>query len=564
MTDAYPKFIGMRAGEDRDLEIAPGVKMSFCWCTLGNFLMGSPESEKDSISDANQVVVRITKGFWMAKTQVTQKQWVAIMGNNPSYFIGDNLPVESVIWDDAQEFLEKVNAKIGNTEGGQIALPTEAQWEYACRAGELGPYSGGTIDEVAWYWENSEEKTHPVGMKKPNAWGLHDMHGNLWEMCEDWYDDDLSGGVDPTGPSSGPDRVRRGGGYFNDANCCRASHRGCNFMDVPSDGTGLRPVMIPSEQESKFLNLGDVELPSLASSRLEEHQHEPAIREIKAALVDHRYAEAMRVVEKLLSDTDTAFIGKRAGEERDWKIAPGLKMTFCWCPLGSFLMGSPSPKWYSFLLPPFFSKIDEPRRWSENQVRVTMSSGYWIAKTQVTQVQWYAVMGKNPSKFKGDDLPVVRVSGDDIQEFMNKVNKSGEIPVGMEIRLPTEAQWEYACRAGEKEPYPGGTLDQVAWYDGNSLGKIRPVGTKKPNAWGLHDMLGNVWERCADWYEHALSGGVDPSGPLSSMFDCRVNRGGSWRSNATWCRAACRVGVDYRPFSKCDDHGFRPVLVPSE
>ena len=425
-------------------------------------------------------------------------------------------------------------------------------------------YSGGTIDEVAWYWDNSEEKTHPVGMKKPNAWGLHDMHGNLWEMCEDWYDDDLSGGVDPTGPSSGDGRVHRGGGFFNTAEICRAQHRGGGFTGGHSDGTGFRPVMVPFNQESKLLNILDMKILSLASASIEKHEYKPAIIEIIATLVDHRYSEAVQMIDKLLSDRDPAFIGKRPGEERDWKIAPGLKMTFCWCPPGSFLMGSPSRKWYSFLLPRFFSKIEETRCWNETQVRVTLSTGYWIAKTQVTQVQWYAVMGKNPSKLKGDDLPVVRVSWDDIQEFMNKVNKSGEIPIGREIRLPTEAQWEYACRAGEKGPYSGGTLDQVAWYDENSLGKIRPVGTKKPNAWGLHDMLGNIWERCADWYDHALSGGVDPSGPSSGIFaDYRVNRGGSWRSVAGNCRAARRLGSPCS-FDKADDKGFRPVIVQSE
>jgi formylglycine-generating enzyme required for sulfatase activity len=321
--------------------------------------------------------------------------------------------------------------------------------------------------------------------------------------------------------------------------------------------------MVPSEQESKLPNLDTVELLSIASSRLEKHQHEPTIQKIKAALVDHSYEEALRLIEKLLSDTDPAFIGKRAGEERDWKIAPGVKMTFCWCPPGNFLMGSPTRKWYSFLLPQSCSKIEENRCYNENQVSVTLSTGFWIAKTQVTQSQWQSVMGKNPSKFKGYDLPVVRVKWNDIQEFINKVNQSGEIPFGREIRLPTEAQWEYACRAGEKGPYSGGTLDQVAWYDENSLGKIRPVGTKKPNAWGLHDMLGNVWERCSDWYDHALSGGVDPSGPSSGSFDYRVVRGGSWSSAAGNCRAARRIGSDCS-FLRNDYTGFRLTIVPSE
>jgi formylglycine-generating enzyme required for sulfatase activity len=194
--------------------------------------MGSPETEQDRFADEDQVHVSLTKGFWMAKTQVTQKQWTAIMNSNPSEFIGDNLPVEQVSWNDAQDFLAKLNAKIGNTDGGKMMLPTEAQWEYACRAGELGPFSGGTIDQVAWYYDNSGFETPPVGMKKSNAWGLHDMHGNVWEWCADWYDYNLLGGVDPSGPASGSSRVFRGGSWGSLASGCRAAGRGLN---APSD-----------------------------------------------------------------------------------------------------------------------------------------------------------------------------------------------------------------------------------------------------------------------------------------------------------------------------------------
>lgn len=218
-------FFGMRAGEERDWEIAPGVKMPFCWCPPGEFLMGSPEAEEDRDDDENQVHVILTKGFWMAKTPVTQKQWNAIMGNNPSHFKGENLPVETISWDDAQEFLKKINAKIGYPDGGQMELPTEAQWEYACRAGEKGPFSGGSLDEVAWCSINSGDQTHPVGMKKPNAWGLHDMHGNVYEWCADRYDHKLTGGVDPTGPSSDGIRLHRGGCWGDLACDCSAAAR---------------------------------------------------------------------------------------------------------------------------------------------------------------------------------------------------------------------------------------------------------------------------------------------------------------------------------------------------
>ena len=228
---AYAKSSGNRAGEEKVIEIAPSVTMTFCWCPAGKFTMGSPEDEEDRVSNENQVKVTLSKGFWMAKTEVTQAQWQAVMGHNPSNFKGTNRPVENVIWNDAQEFLTKVNAIVGNSDGGKMVLPTETQWEYGARAGEAGMYSGGTLDEVAWYAGNSGSETHPVGTKKPNAWGLHDMSGNLWEWCADWYERELKGGIDPQGASSGTNRVFRGGSWNRIAGNCRVAYRN---NDVPS------------------------------------------------------------------------------------------------------------------------------------------------------------------------------------------------------------------------------------------------------------------------------------------------------------------------------------------
>ena len=160
---------GQTAGE-RKVVTVNGVEFAFRWCPAGTFTMGAPTSE-EGLYNETQHEVTLTKGFWMLETEVTQKQWKAVMGTNPSFFKGDDLPVESVSWNDCQEFCEKTG----------LQLPTEAQWEYACRAGTTDAYAGN-LDEMAWYYSNSGNKTHPVGTKKPNAWGLYDMHGNVWEV----------------------------------------------------------------------------------------------------------------------------------------------------------------------------------------------------------------------------------------------------------------------------------------------------------------------------------------------------------------------------------------------
>ncbi|NLX26683.1 MAG: SUMF1/EgtB/PvdO family nonheme iron enzyme [Lentisphaerae bacterium] len=193
----------------------------------GSFMMGSKDGWYDNEKPMH--LVKISKPFYMGIYPVTQAQWLQVMGSNPSHFKGVDLPVETVSWYDAMEFCRKLTAlerQAGRLpDGFEYTLPTEAQWEYACRAGTTGDYAGN-LDAMAWYDSNSGSKTHPVGTKQPNAWGLYDMHGNVWEWCLDWYGNYASGiAMDPQGASSGSFRVARGGSWYHLASLCRSAFR---------------------------------------------------------------------------------------------------------------------------------------------------------------------------------------------------------------------------------------------------------------------------------------------------------------------------------------------------
>jgi formylglycine-generating enzyme required for sulfatase activity len=181
----------------------------------------------------------------MQTTEVTQGQWKRVMGNNPSNFknCGDNCPVEQVSWNDVQGFINKLNSKEGHN---RYRLPTEAEWEYACRAGSSGPYANdNSLDSMGWYDGNSGSKTHTVAQKKANAWGLYDIHGNVWEWCQDCYGEYPSGAVtDPEGPSSGSNRVVRGGRWDVSARDCRSADRSWDDPGNRGSALGFRLVCL--------------------------------------------------------------------------------------------------------------------------------------------------------------------------------------------------------------------------------------------------------------------------------------------------------------------------------
>ena len=217
--------------------------MEFAWIPAGDFEMGSPEGEAGRDDDERQHGVRISEGFWMGKYEVTQGEWEAVMGSNPSNFKGcGRCPVEQVSWNEVQGFVRNLNERESRS-GNKYRLPTEAEWEYAARSGTVGAHYGD-LDEIAWYDENSGDRTHPVGEKRANGWGLHDMLGNVWEWTADWYGKEYPSGLvtDPRGPSTGSGRVRRGGGWNGHARYVRSANRFSNSPGIRYYSVGFRLV----------------------------------------------------------------------------------------------------------------------------------------------------------------------------------------------------------------------------------------------------------------------------------------------------------------------------------
>jgi formylglycine-generating enzyme required for sulfatase activity len=225
-------------------EITNSIGMKFRLIEKGRFLMGASQGDADaSESEKPSHKVKITKPFYIGVYEVTQAQYQAVMGKNPSHFKGPNHPVDSVSWKAAAKFCKKLSKR----EGVLYRLPTEAEWEYACRAGSKKQYYwGDTMDDgFLWYKYNSGNETHDVGGKTPNAWGLYDMSGNVWEWCRDWYDENyygISPKRDPKGPPSGYARVLRGGCWDGYPWYVRSSQRGGLSPGINDDRYGFRVV----------------------------------------------------------------------------------------------------------------------------------------------------------------------------------------------------------------------------------------------------------------------------------------------------------------------------------
>jgi len=461
--------------------------MQFRWIKPGRFLMGSAPREKQRDSDEGPPSeVLITRGFYLGTYEVTQLQWQAVMGKNPAAFqqgeAHQNRPVESVSWNDCAEFVQRLR-ELGI---GTFRLPTEAEWEYACRAGTTSQFYWGEVNEAweayphAWTNSRSFATTHPVGTKPPNPWGLHDMSGNVWEWCQDWYGPypDTDHRSDPKGPETGAAKVFRGGSYYDFPHSLRSANRHRHKPDERYTAIGLRVVWQPSQSEPV-----------------------PAIT---------------------------------------LPIPGGQSMQLVRIPAGKFTMGSP---------------LNEVGRQNDEGPphAVNITESFYLGRFEITQAQWEAVMGNNPSTFQRLDQspqhPVERVSWLDAQEFIGKLNEPENRVSSGKFSLPTEAEWEYACRAGSTGRFPWGEdveyrqLPKFAWFNSRAEGMSHPVGTKQPNRWGLYDMHGNVWEWCADSfcpYAPTNRNTADRKESAATSDTKKVIRGGSWFNEPEALRNANR------------------------
>ncbi len=544
------------------------------WCPAGEFMMGSPDSEAGRFAaEGPRHRVVLKQGFWMFDTACSEALWFAVMNKKgaPRFLLGMQFPVTGVSWDDARVFVQRLNAAL---PGLAIDLPNEAQWEYACRAGTDTAYSFGKRPSKKRVCYGSESPVK-VGTLPANPWGLFEMQGNVDEWCLDYWfvgyngaPEDGSAWLDSGGAA---ERVIRGGSYSIGGRHLRASSRQWFGPTDSNENLGFRCARVQADSEA-----ARAVAPADPASRSAERRPQGAAGDTVA----RRGAGTVPAAKPEWAIT--------AGRDKFGRYAtiqvPGTGVTqrLRWIPRGSFRIGSPP---------------DEMGRFDEEgpQQDVTFADGYWLFETPVTQVLWEAVMGNNPSGFKSPTRPVETVNFAEATAFIDKLN--AHIP-GLRLSLPSEAEWEYACREGKAETIYAGNLlnretaidpvlDKIAWYAGNSsegfdldngvdlarrLGRPEgsakagtwPVRLKVSNMWGLHDMLGNVSEWCVDHWRDSYDG-LPPDG--SAWLDKKgaayhVIRGGSWNDVARFVRAAFRAPFD--PTLRSNFLGFRCVRVQSD
>jgi len=535
------------------------IGMEFCWIPPGTFEMGSPPTEfSKRDNEGPQSFVTIENGFWMGRLEVTQKQYEAVIGTNPSHFKNskEDLPVEGVSWHDAKAFIEKLNQ---SEDEFVYSLPSESEWEYAARAGSRSAFAFGddiTSTQGAFQgrYGNAPRgpritQTREVGSYKPNAWGLYDMHGNVWEWVEDIYQPTfrelpLNGiaNVERNPSLTGSSRVLRGGAWNVEAIQCRSASR----VDFNSEHKRFNENNLGFRVVARLRN----QIRFTGSSAADENN---ADNKINAAPHD---IGLVSVSDNVLHPTEYEIKSSvQPSLGSIVKNASGIE--FCWIPPGAFLMGSPPSE--------SGSKMDEgPQR------KVTFDRDFWIGRFPITQLQYQAVMGSNPSFSKkcGKSCPVEGVSWFEAKEFVARLNAFNDEFL---YSLPSESDWEYAARAGSTSPFTTGqTIDGSQAHlnrtlEDSTANRIpypiltTKVGSYSPNGWGLYDVHGNVWEWVEDIYQNTYLGLPCDGTANTSVGNplLRVIRGGGWSKYGNAVRIAHRMSQT--PETKSSDIGFRIV-----
>ena len=493
--------------------------------------------------------------YRIGQTAVTQALWLAVMGDNPSRYTGDlQRPVEYVTWNDCQTFIAKLNLMTGQ----RFRLLTEAEWEFAARGGNRSmsnTYAGSeNIDDVAWYSGNSGGETHPVATKAPNELGLYDMSGNQWEWCQDyWGSYSADAQTNPTGGATSTYRVTRGGSCHDGASGCTVYKRGYSGQTYRDNHLGLRLALDDANAPVVTTSMSDDYMTVTASGegtvmlyvngQLVRNPH--TVSRGTVAYTISAYATSQEEGRELKYSSKQRFTVLPVGVTSQEIEVNGARFTMLGIGGGTFMMGGTEEQ----------GTDAQSNEKPAHQVTLT---GYSIAQTEVTQELWLAVMGTAPAYWAGDyTRPIENVSWNDCQAFIAQLNEL----TGMNFRLPTEAEWEYAARGGSLSQgykYAGSnTLDDVAWYTANGGGSTHAVGIKAPNELGLFDMSGNVWEFCQDYYgTYTADPQTNPTGPATG--NSRVLHGAAYPNTAIDCRVPVRHSESMT--FKARDVGFRIAL----
>lgn len=599
---------------------ANGVSFEMVEVKGGMFTMGATAEQGEDAYDDERPAHEVTlSDFLIGKTEVTQELWQAVMGSNPSSSTGVGYAVDNVSWEDCEKFLSRLNqlTSTARPESVEFRFPTEAEWEYAARGGVNSngyKYAGSDdFNAVARCAENvgwGSGLPCNVATKQPNELGLYDMSGNVAEWCQDWSGDYKEGAqTDPKGPAAGKSRVARGGGLGDMAQSCRVSSRAFNYPHRAMPYLGLRLCMIDVAKESKAekVDLGaiNVRYEPVGSSiningkivgKTPRFCENMEVGDYTVVISHEGYESAVHQV-KVVKDKVELLSGMLRELRKDCEgdsignVGQGVSETGITsqdvidCKGGATGEGGVESHDVSdcmgvvtaFSVPaPYVTgggvafKMQEIKggtlRMGETGRLVTVGD-YMIGVTEVTQLLWLAVMGDdNDCSYKGAQNPINSVSYFDCVEFIKRLNAltEGQRPKGMVFRLPTEAEWEFAAQGGncsESYRYAGNDdLNKVGWYAENAgeLG-LQQVAQRLPNELGLFDMSGNVWEWCCQKYTEDGSAEYLNEKNMPTEFDYCIVRGGSYSSEAKFCKISFRDGV--MALDQGINHGLRIVLA---